>query len=333
MVVVDQPIAKVGGDATEELGSIGPDSGADLDCRSTRHDVLQGMDMVRDTSYTDDWQARSASYLVDAPHSHGSEGIPGEASVGVGQGRCGHLHIHCHASEGVHAKPRRSDHEGDTMDMKQFLAEAWEQHGADAEAVFDRLPKGAELAAQPSHLASLSALIVHVAGEHLGRWQDGLQLLDHLTRHASHDESSPEGKTVWRSMAILSHCAGDEEGQAAQAARGRSAASEASDEIRLLAVATSALAARGRSAEALVDFTRALELAAYGPGADDPAARSLAVSGNNLACTLEETKERSEEESSLMLAAAEAARKYWEIVGTWLEVERAEYRLAMTNSS
>jgi hypothetical protein len=31
-----------------------------------------------------------------------------------------------------------------------------------------------------------------------------------------------------------------------------------------------------------------------------------------------------------MILAAETGRKYWELAGTWVEVERAEYRLAMT---
>jgi hypothetical protein len=31
-----------------------------------------------------------------------------------------------------------------------------------------------------------------------------------------------------------------------------------------------------------------------------------------------------------MIFAAKTTRKYWEIAGTWLEIERAEYRLAMT---
>ena len=35
-------------------------------------------------------------------------------------------------------------------------------------------------------------------------------------------------------------------------------------------------------------------------------------------------------ETELMLLAAKTGRRYWEVAGTWLEVERAEYRLAMS---
>ncbi len=31
-----------------------------------------------------------------------------------------------------------------------------------------------------------------------------------------------------------------------------------------------------------------------------------------------------------MIAAAQAGRRFWALAGTWLETERAEYRLAMT---
>jgi hypothetical protein len=58
--------------------------------------------------------------------------------------------------------------------------------------------------------------------------------------------------------------------------------------------------------------------------------RTLAATGNNLACTLEEKAGRSTEERALMILAAQTARHHWAIAGTWLETERAEYRLANT---
>ncbi len=83
-------------------------------------------------------------------------------------------------------------------------------------------------------------------------------------------------------------------------------------------------------AEASDTLTKALALAAYGPGKDDPAATALAVTGNNLACALEEKTSRTRDEDGLMLRAAEAGRRFWEISGNWMNVERAEYRLAHT---
>ena len=58
--------------------------------------------------------------------------------------------------------------------------------------------------------------------------------------------------------------------------------------------------------------------------------RALAITGNGLACTLEEKPDRTADERALMILAAQTARHHWAIAGTWLETERAEYRLANT---
>ncbi|HRD99291.1 MAG TPA: hypothetical protein PLA97_23150, partial [Rubrivivax sp.] len=60
----------------------------------------------------------------------------------------------------------------------------------------------------------------------------------------------------------------------------------------------------------------------------DPAHRSLGIAGNGIAGTLEEKAPRSADETRLMLRAAQVARRFWALAGTWLETERAEYRLA-----
>ena len=59
-----------------------------------------------------------------------------------------------------------------------------------------------------------------------------------------------------------------------------------------------------------------------------PAIRALAVGGNNLAAALEEKADRDAAETEAMVAAANGALRYWKEAGTWLEEERAEYRLA-----
>ncbi len=73
-----------------------------------------------------------------------------------------------------------------------------------------------------------------------------------------------------------------------------------------------------------------VEKAQLGIIKSDPANQIQAITGNNLAAGLEEQANRSLDETELMIFAAKTARKYWEISGTWLEIERAEYRLAMT---
>ena len=62
----------------------------------------------------------------------------------------------------------------------------------------------------------------------------------------------------------------------------------------------------------------------------EPLARSIAITGNNLACQYEELEARSEAQIEHMLEAATLALEYWKVAGGWMQEERAEYRLAMS---
>ncbi len=104
----------------------------------------------------------------------------------------------------------------------------------------------------------------------------------------------------------------------------------ASHRTRVFAIAAGALAAHGRMVEAQALFNRALAEAAYGPDAGDPAARVLAITGNNLACELETRGASDPPTRQLLLEAATAARRWWAVAGGELEIGRAEYRLAKT---
>jgi hypothetical protein len=61
---------------------------------------------------------------------------------------------------------------------------------------------------------------------------------------------------------------------------------------------------------------------------DAAAQRALAAAGNNLAAGLEEKPDRDAAGTAGMVAAAQAGVECWRRAGTWLEHERAEYRLA-----
>jgi hypothetical protein len=100
----------------------------------------------------------------------------------------------------------------------------------------------------------------------------------------------------------------------------------ASERIRVTALAAGNLSGRDPSRAATL-LREALADADGSPLADDdPALRALAVTGNNVAAALEEKPERSEAERALMILAAQTSRAYWTRAGSWLEVERAEYR-------
>ncbi len=158
-------------------------------------------------------------------------------------------------------------------------------------------------------------------GEHLGRWQDGIALQQRLAALPAGQADAMVVQTLRRFIASLALAAG---AQDLRAGLGDS------ERIRITALAAASLAGHD-AARALVLLQQALaEARDAGLPDDDPHARALAVAGNNLACTLEEKAARTPAERELMILAAQTARHYWAMAGTWLETGRAEYRLAMT---
>jgi hypothetical protein len=216
------------------------------------------------------------------------------------------------------------------MTIDDLVSKGWDDHAADAEGVFARFPQGIALATSPGGAVALAGLITHVAGEHLGRFDDGIALLERLAASAKLEPASPEARAIARSQAALHLAAGRRHEAERLEERGRAggAIPPASDRIRIFAVAASALAGRGLTAEAAARFDEALALASYGPTKDDPAARALAVTGNNLAAALEERPSRTPLETDLMVLAAETGLRFWSIAGGWVEIERAHYRLS-----
>jgi len=207
------------------------------------------------------------------------------------------------------------------MDFNTFMSQAWDDHATDARAVAQRLHEGIALVADEPQLARLADLAHHVHGEHLGDWRSGIAFIERLATLPAFVPDGPSGQTLRRCLASLALSAGDEPDVAALSS---------SDRIRVGALAASNLAQHdttfaGRLLRDALDRARAAGLSAT-----DPMNRSLAVTGNNIACTLEEKPGRSDDERALMILAAQTARHYWAIAGTWLETERAEYRLAMT---
>lgn len=207
------------------------------------------------------------------------------------------------------------------MDFNAFMSQAWADHASDARAVAQRLHQGIALVSDEPQLARLADLAHHVHGEHLGDWLPGITFIERLTTLPAFVPDGPSGQTLRRCLASLALSAGDEPDLAALSP---------SDRIRIGALAATNLAQHNtpRATRLLHD---ALDRArAAGLPVTDPMNRSLAITGNNVACTLEEKSGRSDDERALMILAAQTARHYWAIAGTWLETERAEYRLAMT---
>jgi len=208
------------------------------------------------------------------------------------------------------------------MDFDAFIGQGWDDHVKDAPGVALRLQAdGIAMLSEAGQIVPLAHLAHHVMGEHLGRWQEALQFQQQLAALPLCQPGSAEALALRRFMASL---------QLASGAADERAALSLSDGVRVTAMAAASLAEQ-HTARALLLFQDALAQADRAALPDtDPCTRALAASSNNLAATLEEKPQLSAEERSLMILAAQTARRYWAMAGGWLETERAEHRLAMT---
>ena len=210
-----------------------------------------------------------------------------------------------------------------------FVAKGWQDHAKDAEGVFARLPAGIAMATARRHGAALAALVVHVGGEHLGRWDESVALIETIRAKDEYHEDAVESRAIARSAAVLHHCAGRpvEMERELKAARDPKT-SPTSDRARVLAVAAAAFLTQRRTAEARADLEAALALVGDNTRRDDPVARALAVSCNNMASDMESLPSRSEDQAKFMVFCAEQALRWWKLAGGPDEEGRAEYRLA-----
>lgn len=207
------------------------------------------------------------------------------------------------------------------MTFNDYLSKAWNDHATDAKLVADRIEDGIKLLEKNEQIPAIAQLITHVLGEHLGLWNKGIELLEGLTKLPIYVKESESESAIKRSCMSLKVASGSNESLETLTL---------SDQVRVLAVAAAAVSAQGQTDNAQSIFHAAIDKAQLGLTKEDVANRALAITGNNLACSLEEKVSRTSAEVELMIFAAKAGRKYWEIAGSWLEVERAEYRLANT---
>jgi hypothetical protein len=205
------------------------------------------------------------------------------------------------------------------MTFDAFIETAWNDHADRPQEVADRLAAALDLVDGPARVPPFARLLTHVYGEHLGQWQLGIDLLESLREHSGAKGDTAADAVLTRSVATLRYAGGD---------RASLAGLPPEDGVAVLASAASALAGRNDFAGAISAYDDALQRAQAGLPAKSPAIRALAVGGNNLAAALEQKMDRSASETTGMVSAAHGALKYWKQAGTWLEEERAEYRLA-----
>ena len=205
------------------------------------------------------------------------------------------------------------------QDFSTYCNQAWNDHAENSSKVASEFTFGIQLISSQEELIQMANLITHVAGEHLAIWDKGLEFLATLRRNAYFSKESPAEKAILKSMAVL------------KIGKDFSSVSEIkifsmSDQVAILALSAAAFVDRDLSKTE--DLMNQAFVAANQLENNDPANRSLAITNNNLATALESKANLSPSEISLMIKSANAARKFWELAGTWMQVERAEYRLA-----
>jgi hypothetical protein len=205
------------------------------------------------------------------------------------------------------------------MTFDAFLESAWNDHGDRPQEVADRLAASLHVIKSPEHIPAYARLLTHVFGEHLGQWRRGIELLESMRGLPAFDGSAAVAGALTRNVATLRYASGD---SSALASLGRE------DRVCVLAATATAFAGRNEFRQALAAYAEALRLADSGLPRESAGIRALAVGGNNLAAALETKKDRNALETDGMVAAAKGGLKYWKQAGTWLEEERAEYRLA-----
>jgi tetratricopeptide (TPR) repeat protein len=204
------------------------------------------------------------------------------------------------------------------MTLDDFVKDAWRDHADDAQGVAERLRASLDLIQRAEDFAPYVRLVTHVFGEHLMQLEPGLALLQSMRTLPAFDGSDAASKPLVRAIATLQLV-----GQVPTALEGL----DNEDRVCALTVASVIYQAHNDIDLAADALQRALD--AVQPGWPDasPAHRALAVAGNNLAAALEEKADRTPLQTQDMVVAAQTGLTYWKLAGTWLEEERAEYRL------
>jgi hypothetical protein len=200
-----------------------------------------------------------------------------------------------------------------------FIEKAWDDHVSDSAGVAARFAGAMPLLErEPVHTADFVGIVEHVLLAHLG---DADAMEPWLARLAPLVERQPEAKPAF-----------DRAQLATRLLRGASDPGDGAAAVRVRARGTAANGSIVRG-----DPARARELLMSGASvareAGDPdSLKALAASFNNLARELLDQPRdapRPAPFDALMMEAAALSRSTWAEVGTWMNVERADYLLAL----
>ncbi len=204
-----------------------------------------------------------------------------------------------------------------------FLQQAWTDHADQSEAVALRLRTQTPAPETADQLSALARLVVHLCGEHLGAFDDGRWRLRALADHPLADAGVQSALRVGVASLTL-----------AQTGRADLTGFTLEEEVRSEAAAAAISLGRHQTERAMALLRGARERLADLPRVGAAVHRPLAVACNNMAWELHDRgSARSAEDTAAMLDLAAASRAHWAQAGTWLEVERGDYGLALCHLS
>jgi len=210
-----------------------------------------------------------------------------------------------------------------SLTFDAFLQQAWADHADQSAAVAERLRSDTPAPQTADQLAALARLVVHLCGEHLGAFEDGRWRLAELAGHPLADATAQSALRVGIASLTLA-----ESGHANRDGF-------TSDELTRSEAAAAAISlSRQRTDRALALLRDARGRVAASPNATASVHRPLAVACNNMAWELHDRgSARAAHDTAAMLDIAAASRMHWTHAGTWLEVERGDYGLALCHLS
>ncbi|EKO3824340.1 MULTISPECIES: hypothetical protein [Vibrio] len=201
-------------------------------------------------------------------------------------------------------------------DFDAFINQSWQRHEAQPQQTYNQLEQALSEVEDTNHAERILPLMLHTSIGHLHDPSQFLSSLDKLENGVATQCLARQ-----RAKAVAQYFVDQNTDPITDL--------DDVDQRRVFAQIANELSAMNELEQASTWLAKA----ANGIDSDqaaEPLARSIAITGNNLACQYEELETRSEAQAEHMLEAATLALEYWKVAGGWMQEERAEYRLAMS---
>lgn len=152
--------------------------------------------------------------------------------------------------------------------FKEYLDHAWKVNGTEAKAVADELKTKFNLMEDDNDVMSMAGLIVHICGEQVGNWEQGIDLLKKLKNNAP-----VKDKEQMKRLAAILNLGNNPNISIEEFSP--------SDQVRIYSATSQALVNLGGLKNAEKLFSKAVELSSKVSN-DDVAQTELVAAGNTI---------------------------------------------------